>query len=87
VKKDMRRRVFPDFSWANIKGLPANMNWYFGHDVRSIHLVRPGHAYVGITKPSSAETSTREVYEVIKGTNGWTAHRLRTELNDSTIMR
>ena len=71
VKANMRKQVWPKFSWATIKALPANVKWYFRHDVRSIALVATEHAYVAISKPKDDEMSTRDIYEVIKGTNGW----------------
>jgi hypothetical protein len=72
VTKDMRARIFPKFSWKNIKKLPANYRTYSRNEIIRIQQLTPLAAMVYVGDFSQPETNRLNWgYGVFKSTNEW----------------
>lgn len=64
VLKDMRKRVFPSFSWASFKSLFANITAYMRYDIIEIDIYGRGgaHVVVGSTAKSAGRQHPCDYY-------------------------
>ena len=78
VRAEMRRRIFPRFSWRNIKHLPAAVVKELRYKILSIdrHQTNIVRVQTGLPRPEPGDPQFAwelgwEWYDVEKGTNGW----------------
>jgi hypothetical protein len=78
VRAEMRRRIFPRFSWWNIKHLPAATVKELRYKILSIDCYQTNIVRVqtGLPRPEPGDPQFVwelgwEWYDVEKGTNGW----------------
>jgi hypothetical protein len=72
VRKDMRQRILPVFSWAGIKALPANFKAYRQYNIAEVELLGSSIAKVKVSK-STNPSEPRWVceYELSPDATGW----------------
>jgi hypothetical protein len=68
VRSEMRREVFPNFSWSSVKGLPAAAWKYSQNTIRVVTVQESmGEVIVFVGK----KRGTLDGFEVIKEADGW----------------
>jgi hypothetical protein len=72
VKKDMAKRLLPDYSWASVKGLLPNLRAYFKYNIVEIDSHGPDEAAVRVGDGRTVEASKHLCdYLLVKDTDGW----------------
>lgn len=71
VHLEMRREVFPSFSWSNVKALPAAA-WKYSQN--TIRLVTVQESSDEIIVFVGKKLGTLDGYQVIRETDGWHAY-------------
>lgn len=81
VTKDMRQQIFPQFTWKNVKNLPARLRVYFKNNIIFMTVLSPKSAVVEVGDFSLPESVRRHyVYIVVKKNNGWAIESVLTGL-------
>ena len=77
VKKDMAKRLLPDYSGASIKGLLPNLRAYFKYNIVEINSPGLGVAMVKVGDGRTVGTSKHVCeYQLAHNTNGWMVHMI-----------
>jgi hypothetical protein len=74
LKRDLRRKILPDFSWRSFKGLPAAARNYFKYEILEIDAsTDPNETvlFVKLTFHRSASKPEFSYYQMTKSTNRW----------------
>jgi hypothetical protein len=75
VKKDMAKRLLPDYSGASIRGLVPNLRAYFKYNIVEINSPGPRVAAVKVGDGRTVAASKHICdYELAETTNGWVVH-------------
>ena len=87
VRSEMRRRVFPDFSWASVKALPASSLTYLQSQVLFIYAPANDPVLVAIAKsrrPDASGNFPSDNLSLMKDADGW---RILNESNTFWILK
>ena len=72
VKKDMAKRLLPDYSWASLKGLLPNLRAYFKYNIVEIDSPGTGDTRVEVGDGRTVAASKHLCeYLLGKDANGW----------------
>jgi hypothetical protein len=75
VKKDMAKRLLPDYSWASFKALVPDIRAYFRYNIVEINSPGLGVAMVKVGDGRTVGTSKHVCeYQLIENTNSWAVH-------------
>jgi hypothetical protein len=77
VKRDMAKRLLPDYSGTSLKGLVPNLRAYFKYNIVEINSPGLGVAMAKVGDGRTVEASKHLCqYDLVKNTNGWAVYMI-----------